>query len=271
MEYRETYVPRRRPVIRIRPRLDIPDEEFDDIIFRLLPSMMKLTAWNFFWFLVIIFTVKQWWPQSIPLSMKQFLPIKGTFLQWCRSSWVLLAWGVSVTTIVKLTSSNTFSYNRRAEQHLGQGLLISLWAGVTEELDHRWLRFYVSMLMVQIGSIFTFGLVEWVYTHMGIPLADWATFYQLHAQLNQPQAWFIGAALISSNGEFRDGHSYQGTFGKVNAWFIGMFMFWLVFRYGLVAAMTIHTLYDVGIFSVRYLDAVIERSKGNPPSPAPHY
>jgi hypothetical protein len=42
-----------------------------------------------------------------------------------------------------------------------------------------------------------------------------------------------------------------------------MFFFYLMFTYGLVAAIVVHFLYDALIFFVRYLDEVIERAQGN--------
>jgi len=40
-----------------------------------------------------------------------------------------------------------------------------------------------------------------------------------------------------------------------------MFMFYLLFKYGLVAAIVVHFLYDLFIYLVRYLDSIFERSR----------
>ena len=80
--------------------------------------------------------------------------------------------------------------------------------------------------------------------------------------LYHPFGWFVGAGIILANAKFRDGHKYQGKFGFINSWFIGMYLFWLMFEYGLVACIVIHFLYDMLIFFIHYLDAVKERAQG---------
>lgn len=55
---------------------------------------------------------------------------------------------------------------------------------------------------------------------------------------------------------------YLGWFGFINSWFIGLYFFCLTFTFGLIAAIVVHVTYDVLIFVIRYLDRVIERSRG---------
>lgn len=87
--------------------------------------------------------------------------------------------------------------------------------------------------------------VKWVYGVLLVPLADFMTMGYLHDILYHPHSWAIGAAVLSTNAFFRDGHKYQGLFGVINAWFGGMLFFWMLFEYGLVACMVVHFLYDV--------------------------
>ena len=98
--------------------------------------------------------------------------------------------------------------------------------------------------------------------HRGGPVVNFLTLGHLQPYLLGSLGWAVGAAIISSNGKFRDGHAYQGLFGWINAWFCGMFFFYLMFTYGILASIIVHFLYDILIFIVVYLDAVIERARG---------
>ena len=96
-------------------------------------------------------------------------------------------------------------------------------------------------------------LPEYIYVHLMGPLVDWVTFGTLHDTLFHPTGFAVGAALVSANAFFRDGHKYQGIVGIVNSWFLGMFFFYLMLNYGLPAAILIHSLYDAVVFSMSAL------------------
>ena len=82
------------------------------------------------------------------------------------------------------------------------------------------------------------------------PLVDWTTFGYLTKHIFSETGWYVGAAMLYSNAFFRDGYKYQGLMGVINSWFIGMFLFWVTFNYGLPAAILIHFLYDFLLMSV---------------------
>lgn len=94
------------------------------------------------------------------------------------------------------------------------------------------------------------------------PVINWLTLGSLSGWIVNKDVWFIGAGMITANGLFRDGHKYLGPVGYVNSWFIGMFMYFLLQEYGLVACIVCHFLYDLLIFGVRYIDMVLERMLG---------
>lgn len=256
-----------------------------------------------------------WWPEilaSLPVFGAPFWEVKGGPGTWISAVWPIFAWGIGLNLIVGLVhnSNHATSFERlirrRREPSAGDilvgGTLISLFAGVTEELAFRWLLFLGAIagavfsnwlfgtvgLYIMLGVIFLllsvvmgknesfYGLVtagiltvvlvfiihhgpyidpiEWFNNEILVPFADWASFGKMHNLLitdspTNPDAWAIGAGLITANARFRDGHKYQGPLGIVNSWYIGLVMFWLMFTYGLVAAIAIHFLYDFGIFA----------------------
>ncbi len=128
-----------------------------------------------------------------------------------------------------------------------KGIYISINAGFFEELIYRWLGFLVAMPTAVCLNWITFGLYKWLMITVLIPLANWTTLGSLSPQLTGSE-WTIGAAIIMSNASFRDGH--KGLFARINSWFLGMVMFWLMFNYGIWSAIAAHILYDCIVFAI---------------------
>lgn len=216
-------------------------------------------------FVAIIF--EQFWPDVIPFSLFEFLNFKGSLEEVIKLSWPIFLWGIAVTTIGSVMSRNKPIINRNAEAVLGIGCVISTWAGVVEELAFRWLIFYNEIIGYKILNwlffgFLGFGIFEWLHLHISAPIANLFTLGALEPVLFGSFGWAVGAALLTSNGKFQDGHEYLGLLGFLNSWFIGMFFFYLMFSHGLFASMLVHFLYDMFIFVVRYIDAAIERKLG---------
>jgi hypothetical protein len=183
-----------------------------------------------------------------------------------------------------------------AAAQLKAGFFVSLRAGVTEELFFRWVRWFAAIagclvalwmwtfMMVVVLIIGTvsllagdagakiFGFIAIVFSGLLLyfdlnpqfiheafvgPLADWVTLGLLHDYLFHPHSWAVGAGILASNALFRDGHKYQGLLGWVNSWFLGMYFFYVLFSFGLGAAVLIHFAYDMGIFATRALITAI--------------
>lgn len=169
------------------------------------------------------------------------------------SVWFIFAWAAGLSLLACLANA------RRPRAHepgeiFWAGIWISAMAGFFEELAWRGFNFLSAMAIVTLVNWLTFGLSKWLYTELLGPVANWATLGYLEPQL-LGGSWVIGAAILSANADFRNGHRYLGLFGYVNSWFIGMVMFYLVFHYGLLAAIVAHILYDLCIFTVRAIGA----------------
>ncbi len=215
----------------------------------------------------IVVVVKAIWPSAIPFDLFHFWKIEGSLVNAIEDSALLLVWGVSVTTVIAALTLNKPVLNRYAERNLRMGIFVSAFAGIFEEITFRWIRFYILIVAVQVMNFLFFdwagfGVPQWIFLNIMGPVADFFTLRMLHDVLFGPYGWIVGAALIGANSEFRDGHIYQGILGWTNSWFCGMFFFWIMFHYGLPAAMFIHFLYNMLIFSVVYIDQVIERMRG---------
>jgi hypothetical protein len=166
--------------------------------------------------------------------------------------WFLFAWAIGVTLAVGILQVH---HGIRREHEPGEtfwkGLWISLHAGVFEELIFRWMVFFIAMVSIRFLNAITYGFVGWWYTEVLVPLANWSTMGALQPQLIDSPTWLLGAALVSASITFRDAHKHLGLLGLVNAWFGGMVLFYVMFHYGLWAAIVVHVAYDICVFTTR--------------------
>lgn len=214
--------------------------------------------------LFVVGLVKIFWPDFIPFTFFEFWYFKGSLAEVFRAAWPVFAWGIVVNIIVAVKDIKDRELVKNAEAFLTLGGCISIFAGVFEELSFRWILFYSAIIGAKVSNFLFFGwagfgIGEWVYTNIAGPVANFFSLGALEPWLFGTLGWAVGAAIIGANGNFRKGHEYQGWFGSINSWFIGMFFFYIMFNYGLLAAVLVHFLYDMFIFVVHYFDAVVER------------
>lgn len=116
----------------------------------------------------------------------------------------------------------------------------------------------LAVVVLDVVAFVTFfwSWTLWFYTLL-VPFTDWITQAKLHQEL-YGYGWAVGAALVSVNWSFSEGHSYQGPQGIVNSWIFGMIMFWIMFNFGLPVAMLLHATYNVAIDVIRAGDAILE-------------
>ena len=209
--------------------------------------------------LVIIPLTKWLAPGLIPFSYFGVWDSHGTgFADWMRAGWPLLAYGLvlsSFLSIYKKIAGHKLQEVGTKRDMFFSGLLVSLWAGVAEEIAFRWFLFYGSFAFLAIGNFLFFGwlgfgLPQWLNMHLLAPVANWTTFGYLQGWIYYPGTWIVGASLLSANSFFRDGHKYLGIVGFINSWFVGMFLFYMMFNFGLMSAIILHFSYDVIIFTM---------------------
>jgi hypothetical protein len=215
-----------------------------------------------FFSLFIALLVRLFRPSLIPFDFFEFWRMDGLWLEVIQISWPLFLWCCGVGTARAIFTRNDRNLNRNAEEIIISGAIISTWAGIVEEICFRWLIFFFVIAVLNMFNWMTFGLVHWIYGNIVGRIADFFTLGLLHPILFGKYSWAVGAAVLSTNGQFRDGHKYLGLFGYVNSWFGGMYLFYIMFNYGLPAAILIHFLYDFILFTIAYMDAVVERAQG---------
>ncbi|MCH7759126.1 CPBP family intramembrane metalloprotease [Patescibacteria group bacterium] len=217
-----------------------------------------------FWAFIVILLIKWFFPSVIPFGIFEFWTAKAPLWSAIIASWPIFLWVSTVSFIFYFLEPNSPYVNHNPEEEfLIKGFVISAFAGLTEEIVFRWLFFLNAIWSVKLVNWLFFGWFGWgipqgFYTYLIVPVANFFTLGSFADILYHPLGWFVGAAVIIANAKFRAGHKYLGIFGYINSWFIGMFLFWLMFQYGLLACIVVHFLYDFIIYVIRYIHAVTE-------------
>jgi hypothetical protein len=210
----------------------------------------------------------QWiWPSVLPFGLFDVWKSKGTFWEWMLASWPILLWATGLQALLSFTSLNFRNENKQAEGILGLHTVMSMRAGFFEEITFRWLYMLTGIISAKVLNFcffgfLGFGILQWFQTSIMGPVANFVTLGALGVAFANPANWAIGAGVLSANASFRDGHKYQGIMGLANSWFCGMFFFVLLFKYGLLACILVHFLYDFFVGLVCYIDMVVERQMG---------
>ncbi len=186
--------------------------------------------------------------------------------------WFIFAWAIGVNIVygldkIDLPNDTGTGFSDYA---IG-GSWISLNAGFWEEIIFRWLMFFNAMVTAQFfnfllgGFINTdYGFTKWFAVSVAGPVANFFTLGQLDGYLLGESNWVMATAIIVAAGKFRDGHKYQGAFGYVNSWFMGMVMFWLLLNYGLWAAIVAHIAYDATVYLTAGAMVSLRPTRRNP-------
>ncbi len=215
--------------------------------------------------LLLLLGVKGCFPEATPFDTFEFWH-DNLIIDGMLASWPIYLWGGVLTAIVAAVTLNKREINRNAEFLIIGGPIISAIAGIFEEMTFRWILFLWAIVTVKIGNFLFFGwlgfgLGEFIHMWIAGPIANFVTFGKMEWLLYD-QGWAVGAAALAANAKFRDEHKYLGAFGWLNSWAIGMFMFYIMFTYGLMAAILSHFVYDLIIFTIAYIDACQERARG---------
>ena len=210
---------------------------------------------------IILLFVGIFCPEKTTIGIwKWWVPVGNPF-DWIKAAWPIFLWGMGFTFIASASTKNKLEDNLNAEENFKNNIQKSILAGVFEEILFRWLFFLAFIIYHKMVNWMTFGLIEWLYLNIVCHIANWLSLTLMSDYIFFEGDWAVGAALIMANGLFRDGHRYLGIVGIINSWVIGLFFFYLFFTHGLIACIVVHTLYDLGIFVIHYIDAVIERYK----------
>lgn len=197
------------------------------------------------------------WGRLMLIQFSAFLH-SGLDVDGLRKVWFMFAWIGVVSAIHIAAKQREPSGSRSRWSLLGIVLTISLLVGIVEEVIYRCFIFFSMMVVLTFCNTVTSGLVQWFYVQVSIPIANALTFQVLRPELLNSN-WIVGAAILSANAIFAGAHvNSRNTFklnaiSVLNAWVIGMVLFYLVFNYGLFTAIAAHVLYDALVLSTLVL------------------
>lgn len=200
-----------------------------------------------YWFL------HKFWGDRMLVSFSDLLHPPGESL-WggVFSVWGIYVWAFAATLALCIIQRNVPATDSPGS-HLVMGTWVSFHAGFFEELIYRAFSFMSAMVLLNLFNFMTFGIVGWVNIHVLVPVANFVTFGALEPQLMNAN-WVFGAAILVAAAGFRDAHGDDDSLSKIpiriNAWFMGMILFWVVFNYGLWAAVAAHIIYDLICYAV---------------------
>ena len=211
--------------------------------------------------LLVIAVTSFFRPDVIPFPFFHFWKMDGLWSEALWYAWPIFLWGGGVMAISCFVTPDYKKEDCDPSDIFFVGTLGSIFAGVSEEVIFRWFLFYAGIALYTLLNWLTWGLFAWIFMHILGPIADFFTLGYFHNLLFHEYGWTIGAAILSSTSQFRDGHKYLGTFGWINSWFLGLYFFHIVFTFGLPAAIMLHILYDFLIYCVIGVDALIARKR----------
>lgn len=220
--------------------------------------------------LIIIPITRHYWPMLIPLTWGDVWMSSGKEpFEYIAMAWPLYLAGIVLNLVLSWNSIKAIPRTLRpdAGEFFLFGLFRSVFAGVMEEIGFRWLLFFSAMPFLVLSNFifggFFFdgwGLPRLLHYYIFAPVADFTTAGYLTDRL-YTGSWYLGAAVITAASQFRDGHKHQGFFGWAWSWFAGMYFFWIMFNHGLLAAILIHTVYDIIIFTLAAIRIALQEQR----------
>ncbi|GLW10210.1 hypothetical protein Misp01_53380 [Microtetraspora sp. NBRC 13810] len=212
---------------------------------------------------VLLIVLLEWLaPGVIPFELTTFWVVPpdlwAAFTGALLLAWPVLAAGVLLTLIflprIRPVQRQLAWYGTDEGRVVRLGPMTAVIRSALEEITFRWLLFYAGIAGALGLDFLLLGFadlhpVRWFFTEIMIPVADFATAGHLHAILTD-HPWTVAAALLSTNGKFRDGHAYQGLPGWIWSWYFGMFLFLIMFQHGLILAIAVHIAYNLTILAL---------------------
>lgn len=180
----------------------------------------------------------------------------GNLLAGLTAVWWIFAWGFGIQLLVQIYRVFTrHPRDANLPQLLRHGAYMSAHAGFFEEIIFRIFAFLSFIIGITWLNSRTGDWLEGLATQYILPFANLITLGVFSQQMGE---WAIGLALIAGSWFFRSAHLHYGKFSKLNVLVVGLVMFWLLFNYGLLAAIAAHFLYDLAVFTAIALTAPLQ-------------
>lgn len=197
-------------------------------------------------------------PGAAQVALPSLVAPRAEVLEGLRRVWFIFVWGFGLQLLIQIWRIvRRRPKDANLPQLLKHGAWISLNAGVFEELIFRYYGFAATVIGLQFANDWAHDAIKQTLTHTLLPVANVLSLGLLSSQLSAAN-WALGGAMLLGSVFFRDAHRHYGKLAKANVWFIGLVMFWLMFNYGLVAAIIAHVLYDFVIYACLALTSILQ-------------
>lgn len=171
-------------------------------------------------------------------------------------AWPILLWATAWAIANSITGRYDQTLKEARTRILSRAVWTSIQIGFWEELIYRYLSFGIAMIVLPLVDWIARGVTRWVFESFLMPATHLMTFGALEGQiLTTP--WTVGASIITANLVFVAAHVCTGhsIISCVNAWFMGLVLFWLALHYGLITSMVAHSAYDAVLLLTQALKA----------------
>lgn len=169
-------------------------------------------------------------------------------------AWPILLWAAAWAAANTITGRYVQRFTETRTRILSRAVWTSIQIGFWEELIYRYLYFGIAMILLPFIDWITRGVVRWIFESFLMPATHLMTFGALEGQiLTTP--WTVGGAIITANLIFAAVHVSHSITSCVNAWFVGLVLFWLALHYGLITSMVAHSVYDAVLLLTQALKA----------------
>lgn len=214
--------------------------DFEDFVSTHISMIVVIGGSFLLWMIVDFFWPDFFNPSGLLIRTNDILGAVAEI--WPFFLYGLIMAFISLTEVTEIYKKETI---------LVKDAYLSVMAGILEEVLYRCLFIFTSMVLIAILDLITFGLMLWLYRNLVFPIADILTLGLMHGTIYGPPVLFMAGGL-SANAAFRDGHKYQGLYGYISSWFVGMYLLYMMLTYGLVIAILAHMIYDLTFALVRY-------------------
>jgi hypothetical protein len=236
---------------------------------------------------VLIVLAKSFMAISVPYSFTQFWTSNGTIGDWLWTAKWWFLFGTVSTAVMAYVNLRLRQRAREQMRNVAGGLggffsgvmdtvagasykielaklLLSPVRGFLGEVGARWIGFFVVIILVQFFNALLFnawlgfGVFHILQVYLLGPVTNFATLHIMPEYVNNPAIWAVGFAVFAcSIRTNKDNHSYEGL-SPILAWFFNLFLFYLMFTFGIWASIVVHFVWDVLLGGITFGFAAYE-------------
>ena len=210
---------------------------------------------------ILVFTVLSFFPDFVPYTLTEFwIWDSDVIYEAIIAGWPLYLFAVffSAFSMVihfgDMEKATFLNFLKSIPKSAGTCIAMSLC--------FYYVNFFASMISFKAmdwilgGCLFGKGFL-WCYYKVASFIVNLLSFFQLDWLLNNTEyPWYVGAAVISVVGASLK--LYKKKLSRLSGAIVGFFLFWIIFQYGLVAAIVVNFIASVSNSFTDYASFFLE-------------